>query len=266
MKPTFAAIRGIVIDMDGVLRRGGQALPGVEPFFDTLRQRKIRLILATNNSTVTPDSVVTLMRGMGVSIEREEMIGSAQATAGYLRQHFAPGTRVILLGEEALQQAVQDAGFELVEDPIKADVVVSGFNRRLDYALLTRVAIAIQNGAAFIGTNPDKSFPLEEWNAPGNGAILAALEATTGARPIIIGKPEPHLYTQCLQRMGTSPQETLALGDRLDTDILGGQRTGMPTAMVLTGISSRDDIETTGIRPDWIFSGLPDLTEAIQRA
>ena len=266
MKPALANVNGIVIDMDGVLRRGSQALPGVEAFFTTLREHAIQLILATNNSTATPESVVTLMRGMGVAIKPEEMIGSAQATAGYLRQNFAPGTRVITLGEEALHNALREVGFRLVEDPLQADVVVSGFNRRLDYPLLTRIAIAIQNGAAFIGTNPDKSFPLEEWIAPGNGAILAALEATTGTAPVIIGKPEPHLYTQCLQRMGTSPHETLALGDRLDTDILGGQRTGMPTALVLTGISTIEDIEATGIHPDWIFAGLPELTTALQQA
>jgi len=264
VKPSLSEIKGVVIDMDGVLRRGGNALPGVKDFFFVLRQRGIKLILATNNSTVTPEAVVALMNSMGVSIQPEEMIGSAQATAAYLQQHYPAGTPTLILGEEALHAAVEHAGFRLVNDPLKANLVISGFNRQMDYSLLTRMAIAIQNGAAFIGTNPDKSFPLEEWNAPGNGAILAALEATTGAAPLIIGKPEPHLYTQCLRRMNTIPAETLALGDRLDTDILGGQRTGMPTALVLTGISSEADIAVTGIQPDWVFPGLPELTTAVR--
>lgn len=266
MTVSLKTIQGIVIDMDGVLRRGGKTLPGVQAFFKTLREKQMRYILATNNSTVTPDSVVRLMNGIGVSIQPEEMIGSAQATASYLQQTYPSGTRMILLGEEALHTAILAAGFSIVDDPLKAEVAVSGFNRQVDYRLLTQMAIALQNGAAFVGTNPDKSFPLETWNAPGNGAMIAALEATTGLRPTIIGKPEPHLYVQCLRRMGTTPETTLALGDRLDTDILGGQRAGMPTALVLTGISSRDDIQPSGIQPDWVFSGLPELTQALQNA
>ena len=264
MNSAFTDLQGVVIDIDGVLRRGGQPLPGVKEFFETLRERDVRLILATNNSTASPQSVESLMASMNVPIQAEEVIGTAQATAAYLQQSHPPGTRMILLGEEALHEAILAAGFVPVDDPLEAEVVVSGFNREMDYMLLTRVAIALQNGADFIGTNPDTSFPLEEWIAPGNGAILAALEATTGIKPTIIGKPEPHLYIQSLRRMNTVPERTLALGDRLDTDILGGQRTGMPTALVLTGISSKEDIKITGIQPDFIFPGLPELTKALQ--
>lgn len=264
MKGAFADLQGVVIDIDGVLRRGGQPLPGVKEFFEVLRKRELRLILATNNSTASPHSIQALMASMNVSIQPEEMIGTAQATAAYLQESYPRGTKMILLGEEALYEAIRAAGFVTVDDPLEAEVAVSGFNREMDYMLLTHVAIALQNGADFIGTNPDKSFPLEKWIAPGNGAILAALEATTGITPAIIGKPEPHLYIQCLHRMNTMPERTLALGDRLDTDILGGQRAGMPTALVLTGISSEEDIELTGIQPDFVFPGLPELTKALQ--
>jgi 4-nitrophenyl phosphatase len=136
-------------------------------------------------------------------------------------------------------------------------------DRGVDWNEMAEAAYAIGHGALFIGTNIDPSFPTERGLAPGNGAILKALEATTGIAPIIVGKPEPYLFLRALDRIGTSPGDTLAVGDRLETDILGGRRAGMKTALMLTGVTSLKALEGSDIRPDYVFNHLEELIERL---
>jgi 4-nitrophenyl phosphatase len=146
------------------------------------------------------------------------------------------------------------------------DVVIVGWDRQLTWQKLATATRLIHDGATFVGTNPDRTFPMEQALAPGNGAQTAALEAATDVTPVIAGKPAPLLYQQALARMGTAPAETLVIGDRLDTDILGGIRLGMPTALMLTGIAQRDDLPASPIRPMVVLEHLPALVEAWRRA
>lgn len=258
--------QGMIIDMDGVLWRGHTILQGVREFFICLRGRSMQFILATNNSTVTPESVVERLAQWDIAIAPEEVLTSSLATAAYLQSQFPEGTRMLAIGETALKSALLDAGFKLSDRIDGVEVVVSGFDRHVSWEKLTRAALAIQSGAHFIGTNPDKSFPIEQGQAPGNGAFLAALEATTGVVPFIIGKPEPRLFEQAAARMDLPANHILTVGDRLDTDILGGQRAGMPTALMLSGVTTAEDAAASEIKPDWIFENLPALTHAIQGA
>ncbi len=255
--------QGLIIDMDGVLWRGKTPLPGLQAFFSLLRARGLPFILATNNATATPEAIQRRLAGSGVSIQPQEVMTSALATAAYLKERLPAGAAIFVIGEDGLQQALQAAGFRLQTYADGSQAVVVGMDRQASWSKLAEAAYALQSGAQFIGTNPDPSFPTERGLAPGNGALLAALERATGLKPTIIGKPEPHLFRQALARLGTPPGHTLVVGDRLETDILGGRQAGLSTALLLTGVTRRDDLAGAPVQPDWVFEDLPSLTRAL---
>jgi len=259
VKP-LPSIKNLIIDMDGVLYRGRRLLPGAKEFLHHLEERKTAYILVTNNSTRTPEEYVAVLKEMGIEVCPRWILTSALATADYLGNIFPQGARLYLIGEEGLYSALAAQGFEFGERDVEA--VVVGMDRELTYEKLKTATVAIRQGARFVGTNPDKSFPAEEAIVPGAGAILAAIEAATGVQPTVIGKPEPLLFQMALQRMDATEKETAVIGDRLETDILGGQRCGLTTILVLTGISQQQDLEASDIKLDYVFQDLIHLDEA----
>ncbi len=258
----------MVIDLDGVLWRGETLLPGVADFFSLLRERRIPFVLATNNATATLATVQAKLGAAGVEVSDKEVFTSAQAAAALLRKHFPQGGPVYAIGEAGLRAALTQAGFDLVDAADSAQAVVVGLDRQATWPQFTEAALAIQAGALFIGTNADATFPSERGLVPGAGALLAVLQTATGRAPTVIGKPEPHLFLQALDRLATRPEQTLVLGDRLETDILGGQRAGMATALVLTGVTRRADLTDASLKPDWVFDDLAQVCAALsgQRA
>ena len=272
----FANINNFIIDMDGVLWHGDQPLPGLIDLFQTLRERQIRFILATNNASQTAEQYVNKLARMGVTVDSGEILTSAMATALYLGQRTDPAsTRVFVIGEKGATEPLIKQGFTLtglyeVDSPtgngskLGADYVVCGMDRELTWHKLATAALNINAGAKFIGTNPDTSLPTELGFTHGNGAILAALQAATGVAPTIIGKPEPLMYQQALALLGVEPAETMAIGDRLETDILGAVRAGIRSLMVLTGVSSEEDLKISDYQPDWVMQDILELTEALR--
>ncbi len=255
----LSQIRGVVLDMDGVLWRDDVPLPGLVGFFELLRANNIGFTLATNNSYKTPAAYLAKLEKMGViGVDESLIITSATATADYMRQHYPAGTKVYIVGGNGLNEALSSAGYLIVEEG--AGVVVAGIDPQLTYEKLKRATFQIRAGADFIGTNPDKTLPTPEGLTPGAGSVLAAIATATDRQPIVIGKPDTPMLETALRILGTAPENTLMVGDRLDTDILGGQRVGMKTAFVLSGVSTREDITLTGIVPDGIFEHLLDLT------
>jgi 4-nitrophenyl phosphatase len=252
-----------IIDMDGVLWRSRTWLPGVKEFFDTLRSLEKRPLLVSNNSTVTAQGVVARLGEIGVAIQPEEVLCSSAATAAYLKERYQPGTGVYPVGESALREALISAGFKVLDSADGARIAVIGFDREVSWAKLTQAALAIEHGALFVGTNPDLSFPLEQGFAPGNGAFVHLIKVTTGVEPIIIGKPEPLLFEQAAHLLDLPAAQILVIGDRLGTDILGARRAGMPSVLLLTGVTSAEQAAADPIKPDWIFEDLPALTRAI---
>lgn len=257
-------MRAAVIDMDGVLWEGEQPLPGLIEFFAALRKRPIRFVLATNNATRTPGQYLEKLARMGVTVTPDEIFTSSLATAIYLRERSPGGARIFAIGEDGLKQALAEAGFtfcDLYQNG--ADYVVVGMDRGLSWDKLASATLNIRAGAAFVGTNPDLTLPTEHGITHGNGAILAALQAATGVAPIVIGKPEPTMYQQALRRLQSDPALTVGIGDRLETDILGAVRAGLPSVLVLSGVSKRGDLGTVAYRPTWVLESIVDITRGL---
>jgi 4-nitrophenyl phosphatase len=256
--------QGLLIDMDGVLWRGQNFLPGVKDFFTLLRERGIPFLLVTNNSTVSPDSTVNKLADVDVFIEPQEVLTSTLATAAYLQSVLPKGANLLVIGEDNVWSTMQAAGFEVQDEHDSAQAVVVGFDREINWYKMTQAALAIQAGALFVGTNPDVSFPIEDGQAPGNGAFVLALEAATSVSPVIVGKPEPGLFEQALKRLSLKPEHALMLGDRLETDILGAQQAGIAGALLLTGVTAPDQLVDSQIKPDFIYQDLVAFNDAFR--
>jgi 4-nitrophenyl phosphatase len=257
----LAAITHLVIDMDGVLYRGDEPLPKLREFFAYLRQRPIPFILATNNSTHTPEQYTAKLARMGVDILAAEILTSGQATARFLARQYPAGTRVHVFGMPSLRKAIEDEGFVLADEDVA--VVVGSMDREVTYEKLKQATLLIRGGARFVATNRDPTVPSAEGLLlPGTGSMIAALETASGVTPMAIGKPEPTMFQLALAQMGARPETTATIGDRLDTDILGGQRAGLTTICVLSGSSSRAEAEAFG--PDFIFEDIAELLVAWQ--
>jgi 4-nitrophenyl phosphatase len=246
--------------MDGVLWRRGVALPGVAEFFVFVRQRQIPFALATNNSMRTVEDYVEKLNSLGVPAGPEQVITSAVAAADYISQRYPTDTPVYIIGENGIRQALAHRGFR--EDWHRAQLVVVGLDEDLTYRKLSLAVLRIHKGADFIGTNADSSFPIPDGIAPGAGSLLAAIQAATGVKPLIIGKPERAMFDVAVQRLGTPAGQTLMIGDRLETDILGAQKAGLKTALVLTGVTTPEQAQSDPIQADFVFQSLVDLRQA----
>lgn len=271
-------ISGIIIDMDGVLWHGNNPIDGLVDFFLTLRDLSLPFILATNNASLTQQQYVDKLSKMGVSVHINEVLTSSMATASYLAKHQpANKRRVFVIGEEGLKQPLTENGFVLTElyqvNQIDkgiieegADIVVSGLDRQLSWDKLATATLNINAGAQFYATNSDVTLPTELGEVMGNGGTIAALEAATGVKAISIGKPEPILYQQALEMLGTTPQNTIALGDRLNTDILGAVNAGLRSILVLTGISSEEDIADVSYKPTWVMADIKAVSSVLRQS
>lgn len=253
-------IEGVIFDMDGVLWRGESLLPGARSLLDHLTNSQIPYAFATNNATKTAEQISAEGRMRGLKMRPEKIFTSSMAAVSLAQSHLREGARIFVVGEEGLFRPLREAGFEIHPSSEGVQAVLVGLDREVTWDKLSEASYAIEEGAIFIGTNGDLSLPTERGFAPGAGAILRALEVTTGISPTIVGKPDPLLFQEALSSIGIDPEHTLVVGDRLETDILGGVRAGMQTALVLTGASTIDDLHASSVQPDLIF---PDLLELL---
>ncbi|MDH7485947.1 MAG: HAD-IIA family hydrolase [Anaerolineae bacterium] len=270
MKPKteldLKTLRAFLLDLDGVVYRGEAALPGAVEFVTALQAQGMPFLFITNNSTRTPAQYVARLARMGVHVGEEAVLTSALATAAYLAELAPPGTPVYVIGETGLRQALAERGFVLSEDHAVARYVVVGHDTALTWHKLAAATLAIRRGAPFIATNPDRTLPTEEGLVPGAGAILAALEAASGVSPQVIGKPESVIFRQALARLGVLPRHAAVVGDRLDTDIHGGQRAGLRTIGLLSGVTTAEEFARANPPPDGLFENLAALLAAWQAA
>jgi 4-nitrophenyl phosphatase len=259
----FSSLSAVVLDMDGVLWRGEQPLPGFHEAFAFLHERAIPYALLTNNSGKTAAQYVDKLARMGVpGIAPERILTSAQATAAHLAGQYPAGTPIYVVGMDGIRDALESAGFDVVDDDAPAELVVAGIDFNLTYAKLKHAALLIRGGAAFIGTNGDLTFPSPEGLVPGAGSILAALQAATGVAPEMMGKPAAPMFERALAVVGASAANTLMIGDRLDTDINGAQAVGMQTALLLSGVTTPELLASGSVWPDVAYENLLALLTA----
>ena len=244
-------MKAFLSDMDGVMYRGSTLIPGARTFVERLRATGARFLFLTNHSGVTPADLVAKLEHLGIpGLEPHHFLTAARTAALFVSRQ-QPGARVHVLGEPALSAELAAAGLVVTDhDP---EYVVAGKTRDFDFARLKKAATFLAAGARFIGTNPDKADPVEDGLEPAAGAILAALEAATGKKPFIVGKPNALMMLIARQQLGTHSSETVMIGDRMDTDIVAGLEAGMTTCLVLSGVTRREDLDQYAYRPDHIF-------------
>lgn len=258
-------VRALVFDMDGVLYRGNTRLPYVRELLSELDRCGVPYAMVTNNSTRTPAQYAEKLAGMGISTPAERILTSSLVTRAWLEQRYPRGTRVYIVGMESLREAILGDGY-FTPAEVDAEVVVSGADFSLTYDKLRIATLAIRRGAYYVATNPDKTFPSEEGLIPGAGAIIAALVAATDVTPVVIGKPEPGIMLRAAALLGVEPAQVLVIGDRLDTDVLAGQRAGFRTALVLTGVATLADVGGAEPVPDLVLPDLGPLLEYYREA
>jgi 4-nitrophenyl phosphatase len=257
-------IRGIILDMDGVLWRGDEPLLNMPAFFNEAERMGLKVALPTNNATRSVTQYLEKIDRYGATLRPEQIVNSPMSSAFYLAQKYPAGGPVFIVGESGLHDTLAEKGFYHAEDNVLA--VIAGLDRHITYPKLSKACTLIRGGAEFIGTNPDLTFPSPTGLTPGAGSVLAFIEAGSGVKPLITGKPEPFMFEMAMKMMGTGPSTTLAVGDRLDTDILGGQRAGCKTAVVLSGVATLTEIKDWTPAPDLVMENLADLLPLIHLA
>lgn len=259
-------IKTLLIDGDGVLWRADQPIAGLNDFFKVVETRGINWALLTNNATRDRMQYVEKFAGFGIEVGVERIFSSASVTVTYLQEHFATGDTIYVIGESGLIATLQEAGFDVrtgADQPDEVAAVIGSMDYALTYDKLAAANRLIRGGARFIQTNPDKTLPTPHGFAPGAGSIMAALVAASGVEPVIIGKPETALYEAAMRAFGSEPQRTAMIGDRLETDILGAQRVGIGTILVLTGVATRNDLDGTDQSPDLVLDSIADLADML---
>lgn len=256
-------LRTLLIDGDGVLWEAESPMPSIQTFFKVLAERGIQWGLLTNNASRNVAYYVDKLAGFGVRSDPSQIFTSAVIAADYLRDTYPSGSPIYVIGEEGLQEAVAHAGFEMHTgelQPAEARAVVAGIDRALTYDKLKVATHLIRyRNAAFIGTNPDPTYPSPGGLVPGAGSIIAALKTSTGQEPLIVGKPSPTIFRIGMKELGGDPATTAMLGDRLDTDIAGAKPLGIGTILVLSGVTSRAEAAASAIHPDLIYDGIAAL-------
>jgi len=244
--------------MDGVLWQDQTPIGNLKELFKILNVDNIQYSFATNNSTKTINEYQVRLEDMGIPVKSESIVTSGTTIARMLLEYFPSGGPIFILGENGLNETLNEFGF--YHEERNAIAVVGGLDRQINYEKLKRATLLLQK-LPFFYTNADTTFPTPDGIIPGAGSILRALEIGSGNNAIVAGKPKPIMFQHAMQIMGDPPEETMVIGDRLDTDILGGLNAGCFTAMVLSGISSKEDLEISTYQPHWVFNELSDLIQ-----
>ena len=259
----------ILLDGDGVLWKANQPIPGIKPFFDLLNDLGVRWALLTNNNTRTAQDYIDKLENFGVPAGPSTVFTSSTVTADYLLENYGKDAVLHVVGMDGLTRTLKNAGFQFTTGEEKpkdnVTVVVAGMDREINLQKITIAMRLIMGGADFIATNTDGSFPTPDGINPGTGTVIGALQFASGIEPYVVGKPQPAIFQTALKVLGSRIEDTLMVGDRLNTDILGANKLGIQTAAVLTGVTSRDEINQSEIKPDFIFEDISSLHQALEK-
>jgi 4-nitrophenyl phosphatase len=254
-------IKALILDMDGVIWKADAPIGDLASIFKRIRERGLKFVFATNNSTKTPEQYAERLAEFSVQVEPWQVVTSSQGVARAVAQKFPRGTKVFMIGEDGVREPLEEKGLEIVslENATQAQVVVMGIDREINFRKISEVTLLVRNGVPFYVTNMDRTFPTPRGEIPGSGAWVSVITTATNVQPIVAGKPFPFLMELSLEKLGTKKKETLVVGDRLETDIAAGQAVGCPCALVLSGVSTRAQAEMWSPNIDVIADDLSSL-------
>ena len=254
-------IKALILDMDGVIWKSDTPIGDLPGIFKRIEERGLRYVFATNNGSKTPEQYVDTLAGFGVRVSPSQVVTSALGVSHMLGQKFPPGNKAFMIGEEGIQAALQEKGFEVLstENAQQARFFVMGIDRQINFEKMREATLLVRRGVPFYATNPDKTFPTPRGEIPGAGAWISVITTATDVEPIYAGKPFPFMMELSLERLGTKKEETLVVGDRLETDMAAGQAVGCPCALVLSGVSTREQAEVWRPQIDIIADDLSTL-------
>ncbi|MEW8977981.1 MAG: HAD-IIA family hydrolase [Symbiobacterium sp.] len=251
--------KGYIFDLDGTLYLGDHAIPGAPETLATLRRRGARIAFLSNKPIEPASNYAAKLNRLGIQAAVEEVLNSSIIMARYLSRH-APGAKVYLIGEEPLAEELRKRGIQIVTDPLDCQYVVVSWDRQFTYKKLNDALQAIRNGAHFIATHPDRTCPVAGGEVADAGGMIGAVEGVTGQKvELVTGKPSPITVQEAMDLLGLQPHECIMVGDRLETDMRMGREAGMATALVLTGITRREQVEQSPWKPDYVLNSVADL-------
>ena len=250
------ARKGFICDMDGVIYLGNQLLPGVAEFVNWLNENDKRFLFLTNSSERSPKELRQKLQRMGLDIGEEPFYTSALATAAFLKKQ-APGCTAFVIGAPGLLNALYDVGVTM--NDVDPDYVIVGETASYNYEVITKAVRLVLNGARLIATNSDLTGPTEFGIAPACRSLVAPIELATGKKAYFMGKPNPLMMRTGLQLLGVHSEEAAMVGDRMDTDVIAGMESGLATVLVLSGCTSRTDVNDYPYRPTYILNGVGDI-------
>jgi 4-nitrophenyl phosphatase len=252
--------RGVVLDVDGTVLRGDDPIPGAVEGLDRLATAGLRRLFVSNNPTKRPPAYAARLRRAGFDVDADEIVTAGTVTTSYLRDNHA-NDALFVVGEDALVEQLIDAGLTVVADASRADTVVVSIDRSFDYDRLSTVLRAFSNDSVtFLGTDPDAVIPGADGHVPGSGAIVDAVASVAGRDPdLVLGKPSLPALRIVRDRLGVPAETCLVVGDRLDTDVALGERAGMTTALVRTGVTDEDALRRSDVSPDFVLDSLADV-------
>jgi NagD protein len=247
---------GFIIDMDGVIYHGNKLLPGSREFVDWLKATNKKFMFLTNSSERTPEELQEKLKRMGIEVDTDKFFTSALATAMFLISQKPKGSAYII-GEAGLINALYNVGYTM--NSIDPDYVVMGESRTYNYEKIEHAVNLVLKGAKLIGTNPDLSGPVEDGIVPATKALIAPIELATGKTAYFVGKPNPLMMRKGLKKLNCTREETIIIGDRMDTDILAGIGTEIDTCLVLSGITTREEMQSFAYQPKFVLNGVIDI-------
>lgn len=255
---------GAILDLDGTVYRGDALIPGARGGIERLREHGLDVLFCSNNSTRSLETYVEHLGEFGIDTTVDAICSAGTVTADYLRTHHS-GERVFLIGSSGLREQLRTAGVELTDSPAETDVLVGSWTDDFDYGDMTDALNAVDEETTFLGTNRDRTLPQPDGSVlPGSGSIVFSLAATVGREPdALLGKPSEWMIEAVLDRLELPAEECLLVGDRLDTDLEMGARTGMTTVLVLSGVSDREDIGAHDVDPDYVIDGLGAIGDVL---
>ncbi|HEX3325841.1 MAG TPA: HAD-IIA family hydrolase [Actinomycetota bacterium] len=253
-----ADISSLVCDMDGVLYRGSDPIPGAPEAVRRLRDNGVRVLFCTNNSSQTVEQYIDRLASMGIESSRDDILTSAVVTTEVLKERGLTGKQAFIVGGPGMRAVARDTQLEIATTGAGVGVVLVGWDKDFDYVAMQHAADAVRGGAVFIASNADATFPAPEGPLPGAGAILASIEVAAGRRAEVVGKPHRPMTDAILKRLGTNGRIG-AVGDRPDTDLAGAFEMGWMTILVLSGVTSREQAASLEPQPDLIVDSIADL-------